>query len=77
MTITTPAVPGNGTAATNTTSIDSRVYLSGGTVSSVVVNGGTIISSTAAGQSLLVLVPANQTILVNYTSAPTWVWQAA
>lgn len=77
VTITTPAVPGNGTAATNTTTIDSRVYLSGGTVSSVVVNGGTIISSTAAGQALTVLVPANQTILVNYTSAPTWVWQAA
>jgi hypothetical protein len=77
VTITTPAVPGNGTAATNTTSIDTRVYLSGGTVSAVLVNGGTIISSTSAGQALTVLVPANQTIQVNYTSAPTWVWQAA
>jgi hypothetical protein len=75
--ITTPAVPGNGTAATNTTTIDTRVYISGGTISAVLVNGGTIISSTAAGQSLTVLVPANQTIQVNYTSAPTWVWQAA
>jgi hypothetical protein len=75
--ITTPAVPSTGVAATNTTTMDARVYLSGGTVSAVLVNGGTIFASAAAGQALTVLVPANQTIAVNYTSAPTWVWQAA
>ena len=74
--VTTPSVPGNGTAATNTTGVNVFAHMCGGTISSVVVNGGTVISSTAAGQAVAVEVPATQTITINYTSAPTWVWKA-
>jgi hypothetical protein len=72
-TITTPAFPATGSAITNTTGVDVVVYVTGGTLSSLVVNGGTVATGTGAD---FAYVPAGYTIQYGYTGAPTWVWQA-
>lgn len=72
-TITTPSFPASGSAITNTTGVDVIVYVSGGTLSSLVVNGGTVATGTGAD---FAYVPAGLTVQYGYTGAPSWVWQA-
>ena len=75
--ITTPAMPGSGTAATNTTTMDVLTYIQGGTLTVLAIGGGTVGTSFTAGQFITAYVPAGATISLTYTGTPTWVWQAA
>lgn len=70
-TITTPAFPGTGTAATNSTGVNVLAYISGGTITAVLVNGATVATVTMP----IVYVPAGQTVQFTYTGSPAWVWQ--
>lgn len=67
--ITTPPMPASGSQVINNTGVLVTVYVSGGTVSSVVVNGVT----TGLTSGTFVLKP-NEGIVINYSSAPTWAW---
>lgn len=63
-----PALPASGTPLSNPGN-DAMVYISGGTVSSVLVqNTGT--GQTSGG----FYVPAGKNITVNYSAPPTWNW---
>lgn len=65
----TPAVPGSGSPAANTSPLPATVVVSGGTVSNVVVNG----VSVGTGDGTYT-VPAGQSITLTYSVAPTWTW---
>ena len=74
--ITTPSLPGSGTATTNTTTVDVAAYIQGGTITVLAVGGGTVGTSFTAGQFITAYVPASATVSLTYTGTPTWVWQA-
>ena len=74
--VTTPAMPGSGTAATNTTTVDVCTYIQGGTLTVLAIGGGTVCTSFTAGQFITAYVPAGETVSLTYTGSPTWVWQA-
>lgn len=66
---TTPAVPGSGTPAANTSPLPATVVISGGAVTNVVVNG----VSVGTGDGTYT-VPSGQAVTLTYSSAPTWTW---
>lgn len=65
----TPAVPASGTTIINPAGRDIRVFISGGTFSSVGVNGNTI---GIAGNNCDLILRAGENIGINYTSTPSW-----
>lgn len=68
-TVSSPAVPATGVAASNSTGSVAAVAVAGGTLTAVDVSG------TQAGTTDgTYLVPVNGTISVTYTAAPTWTW---
>jgi hypothetical protein len=65
----TPAVPGSGVTATNTSPLPATVVVSAGTVTNVTVNGVSVGSGDGT-----YTVPPSGTIAVTYSVAPTWTW---
>lgn len=64
-----PAVPASGTALTNGYGVDCQVYITSGTVQSVLLGGMT--TGLTAG---MVRVPAWSAVTLNYSTAPSWTW---
>jgi parallel beta-helix repeat protein len=67
--ITPPTVPASSTLFTNNYGTDATVYITGGTVNSIIVGGGTTNLTSGTFR-----VCSGQTITLLYTSAPSWRW---
>lgn len=71
--IAAPAIPGSGTAITNSTGCNVMVYLNGGTLTAATQVNGTAVGSSSTTQYYL---PQGQTIKLTYSVSPTsWQWQ--
>lgn len=66
----TPALPASGAAYTNNTGFSCRVFISGGTFTSVSLNG----VAMAASANWFGEVQPMETISIAYTVAPAWTW---
>jgi hypothetical protein len=66
---TTPSIPASDSAVTNNYPSVMRIFISGGTVSSIKLNG--VATGTTSGSQL---VYPGETIAIVYSSAPTWTW---
>jgi len=65
----TPAFPNTGVNYVNNFSVSMRVFISGGSVSSISVNG-TVTGLTSG----MITVASGEDIAVAYTGSPSWVW---
>lgn len=65
----TPSVPSSGTAYTSNYNFPCRVFISGGTVTSIAING----TSTGLTSGAFVL-DTKETITITYSATPTWTW---
>jgi len=64
-----PAVPATGVAVTNTTGFPVQIFVSSGTVSSVIIDG----QDTGLNSGAFQLQP-DHSIALNYLVAPVWKW---
>ncbi|QQE80940.1 hypothetical protein [Alicyclobacillus sp. SO9] len=64
-----PGIPSSGTQFTNPFSVPAFVFVTGGTVSSIVINGAT--TGLTGGSFML---NPEDTITLNYSGAPSWAW---
>lgn len=68
--IVTPAMPSSGSSVTNNFGVPARVFINGGTISTISING---IASGFTTGAMLTLNPS-ESITLNYSSAPVWNW---
>lgn len=76
----TPTIPASGTAVTNTNNYPVIVNIYGGTVTNITKtpnggNGGSTHLQVSNNTPCMVILMADDQILIDYTSAPTWIWQ--
>lgn len=67
--ITAPTVPATSVATANSYGADATVFITGGTVTSILVN-----STTTGLTSGAIPLGPNASITINYSAAPTWQW---
>lgn len=67
--VASPAMPASGTALNNPFNAPTRVFIGGGTVTSILING--VSTNLTSGMFVL---GQGENITINYTAAPTWEW---
>jgi len=69
-TVSTPGMPGSGTAVTNTSGQVAMVAINGGAVTAVKRNGATLFTTT----NVTVILEPGDSIALTYSTAPGWTW---